>query len=64
MQSFLKKQGIQLENNRLNLRNAAMVMVTAKASGFLNRGDVVDVHVASMGDARSIENGLLIFLSN
>ncbi|MRW94167.1 flagellar basal body P-ring protein FlgI [Duganella sp. FT80W] len=41
-------------------RNAAAVMVTASLSPFARAGDVIDVTVTSMGDARSLVGGTLI----
>ena len=41
-------------------RNAAAVMVTASLSPFARAGDVVDVTVTSIGDARSLVGGTLI----
>ena len=57
---FLKNQGVETEQMRLTARNVAMVSVTARSFGFLDKGDLVDVSVASIGDARSINSGLLL----
>lgn len=46
--------------NSLQTRNAAMVTVTATLPPFLKPGQAVDVTVASIGDARSITNGVLL----
>lgn len=60
LNSFLKKQGVETEQIKLTARNAAMVSVTARSFGFLDKGDLIDVAVASIGDARSINSGLLL----
>lgn len=46
--------------NSLQTRNSALVTVTATLPPFLKPGQAVDVTVASIGDARSITNGVLL----
>lgn len=41
-------------------RNTAAVIVTAKVPPFASIGDRLDISVASVGDARSLDNGLLV----
>lgn len=41
-------------------RNTALVMVTCQLPAFVKPGQAVDVTVASIGDARSITNGVLL----
>jgi flagellar P-ring protein FlgI len=41
-------------------RNAAVVMVTASLPAYARPGDLVDVNVSSLGDARSLEGGTLL----
>jgi flagellar P-ring protein precursor FlgI len=45
---------------RIQVRNAAAVMVTAKLSPYLKKGAATDVTVSSMGDAKSLEGGTLL----
>lgn len=42
------------------VKNVAAVMVTANLPPFVKPGQGVDVNVASLGDAKSIENGVLV----
>jgi len=42
------------------VKNVAAVMVTTNLPAFTKPGQMVDVNVASMGDAKSIENGVLV----
>lgn len=44
----------------ITVKNVAAVMVTASLPPFYKPGQAIDVNVASMGDAKSIENGVLI----
>ena len=60
MKQFLSRQGIKMDIEGLRLRNSASVIVSAKASGFLENGDKVDLQVSSIADARQIERGVLL----
>ena len=42
------------------VKNVAAVMVTANLPPFVKPGQAIDVNVASMGDSKSIENGVLV----
>ncbi len=56
----LQKMGIVVDPRRITVRNVAAVMVTAKVPPSARAGMTVDVDVASIGDARSLEGGTLI----
>ncbi|ERP39355.1 flagellar basal body P-ring protein FlgI [Chitinivibrio alkaliphilus] len=60
MKNMLTNMGIELPEREINLRNVAAVMVTGTVSPFTKRGTRIDVNVASIGDARSIEGGTLL----
>lgn len=45
---------------QITVKNIAAVMVTANLPAFVKPGQAIDVNVASMGDAKSIENGVLV----
>lgn len=45
---------------QITVKNIAAVMVTANLPPFIKPGQALDVNVASMGDAKSIENGVLV----
>ncbi len=60
LKNILKNYGLRGVNQDLSPRNVASVIVSAETSGYLNKGDLVDITVASIGDARSIDNGFLI----
>jgi len=58
--NVLKNYGIDVDRNRMRQRNIAMVSVYANLPPFTKRGSTIDVVVATMGDARSLEGGVLI----
>ena len=57
---YLNFVGIQSEVELLHTKNVAIVAVSAELHGLYEKGDLVDVHVASVGDAENINNGLLL----
>jgi len=58
--NMLQRFGIKVPPEKVKLRNVAAVMVTAEASTFLSAGDRLTVTVSSIGDAKSLEGGLLL----
>jgi len=58
--SMLERFGITVPQTDLRLRNVAAVMVTSKLNGFWKEGTEFDVNVASMGDASSLNGGILL----
>ena len=57
----LQGQGASLGVEDVTSRNAALVMVRATLPPDFRAGDRVDVHVASTGDASSLEGGILVW---
>ncbi len=60
IRNLLGGLGQNLENAGLNARNIAAVIVTAEVPPFAGRGDRLNATVSSIGDARSLEGGVLI----
>ncbi len=58
--NMLKRYGMNDGPEQIKVRNVAAVMVTAKLPPFAKKGDKIDVIVSSMGDARSLEGGVLL----
>jgi flagellar P-ring protein precursor FlgI len=58
--SMMEKFGHTLDPNDIKLKNVAAVMVTAKLMPYSKKGGSLDVTVASLGDASSLEGGLLL----
>lgn len=60
--NMLKRFGITVpaQINGIRSRNVAAVMVTAIVPPFSRKGGKIDVQVSSIGDARSLQGGILI----
>ena len=56
----LRSFGVVVDQTKLQSKNAAAVMISAKLPAFINPGDTIDVTVSSMGDAKSLAGGTLI----
>jgi flagellar P-ring protein precursor FlgI len=58
----LRRNGvlITVDPRQIRVKNAAAVLVTAKLPPFARSGDRIDVQVASIGDAKSLQGGTLI----
>ena len=52
--------GFRIAPEEVRSRNCAVVSVSAEVPAFLRPGAVIDVRVASLGDARSLEGGVLL----
>lgn len=60
MAQMLKQMGINLTQNQIDSKNVAAVVVTAKLPAFARVGQQIDVSVASIGDAKSLQGGTLL----
>lgn len=58
LSNVLKNLGLNDEN--INSKNIAAVLVTATLPPYVRVGDRIDVTVSSIGDAKSLENGVLL----
>lgn len=58
--NMLEKFGITVPREKLRTRNAAAVMITSRIPAFSSRGSQFDVTVSSLGDATSLEGGVLL----
>lgn len=58
--NMMRNFGIDVNINDIKPKNVAAVIVTAKLPAFSKPGDNIDVNVASMGDAKSIQGGVLL----
>ena len=61
--NMLEEFGLTVDSQHLRTRNAAAVMVTTSTPPFIKPGALFDVKVASLGDATSLENGVLLMSS-
>jgi flagellar P-ring protein precursor FlgI len=63
MANYLQQMGISLPPgtaNQLQLKNVAAVIVTAQLPAFAQPGQMIDINVSSMGNAKSLKGGTLI----
>jgi flagellar P-ring protein precursor FlgI len=58
--NVLQRYGITVSQQDLKAKNTAAVMVTADIGAFLKSGSRIDVSVASMGDAKALQGGVLL----
>jgi flagellar P-ring protein precursor FlgI len=57
--NILRRFNIEVPADLIRMRNVAAVLVTAEVSPFLRAGGRFEVHVSSMGDAKSLRGGVL-----
>lgn len=58
--NMLKRFGLTVPERNPRVRNVAAVMVTATIPSFMKKGSKVDIVVSSMGDANSLQGGVLL----
>lgn len=56
----LSKWGVQVDASQLKVKNIAVVAITADFPPYLHQGDTMDVQVSSIGDAKSLQGGVLL----
>jgi len=61
--NVLQRLGVQIPAASIQVRNVAAVMVTASLPPFARPGTTLDVTVSSLGDAKSLEGGVLLLTS-
>jgi flagellar P-ring protein FlgI len=60
LKSMLDRFGVNLDNQVIRVQNIAAVMVTADLPAFERPGSKLDVTVSSIGDAASLQGGILL----
>jgi flagellar P-ring protein precursor FlgI len=60
IQNVLQRFGITVPATSISSKNVAIVIVTADIPAFKKAGTRLDVNVASMGDAKSLQGGVLL----
>ncbi|HEY4031826.1 MAG TPA: flagellar basal body P-ring protein FlgI [Caulobacteraceae bacterium] len=63
LQAMLERLGTNTRDAKLNTKNVASVMVTAKLPAFAAQGSPIDVTVSALGDAKSLLGGSLLVTS-
>lgn len=60
LKSFLERLGVNAADAKLKPKNVAAVTVTALLPAFAKNGSTMDVTVSAMGDAKSLQGGVLL----
>ena len=60
LSNLLKNVNVKLDPKDIKSKNVAAVMVTATLPPFAREGDKIDITVSSIGDAKSLEGGVLL----
>jgi flagellar P-ring protein precursor FlgI len=58
--NILQKMGIQIPSGGVRVNNVAAVFVTAVLPPFARSGTRLDITVSSIGDAKSLDGGMLL----
>lgn len=58
--NMLKRFGLTIPATNPRMRNVAAVMVTANIPAFMKKGTKADVTISSIGDANSLQGGVLL----
>jgi flagellar P-ring protein FlgI len=60
LSNILQRMGVQVSGSAIRVNNVAAVFVTANLPPFSRPGMQLDVTVSSLGDAKSLEGGMLL----
>jgi flagellar P-ring protein FlgI len=60
LSNILQRMGVQVAGNAIKVNNIAAVFVTANLPAFAQPGMQLDVTVSSIGDAKSLDGGMLL----
>jgi flagellar P-ring protein FlgI len=58
--NMLERFGVVVAGDQMKIENVAAVMVTAELPAFVRAGARIDVTASSVGDARSLQGGILL----
>jgi len=58
--NMLEKMGIAVDSQAVRARNVASVIITAELPPFVQSGEEIDVTVSSLGDAKTLQGGVLL----
>jgi flagellar P-ring protein precursor FlgI len=63
LSNLLDKMGVRVDAKSIKVNNVAAVLVTADLQPFARIGNKIDALVSSIGDAKSLQGGVLLFTS-
>ena len=61
LSNLLEKMGVRVDPEDIKVKNVAAVMITATLPPFARPGTKLDISLASLGDAKSLLGGTLLF---
>lgn len=61
LSNLLEKMGVRVDAKDIKSKNVAAVMVTGTLPPFIRPGSRIDIALSSMGDAKSLQGGTLLF---
>jgi len=63
LSNMLARMGVVIDPTQITIKNTAAVIVTATLPAFAQPGERIDVTVSSIGDAKTLQGGLLVLTS-
>ncbi|MFC6622701.1 flagellar basal body P-ring protein FlgI [Novosphingobium panipatense] len=63
LQAMLERMGVNIRGSQMLTQNVAAVTVTATMPPFARAGSTIDVQVSALGDASSLQGGILLVSS-
>ncbi len=60
IQNMMREYGLNIQINDIKSKASAIVMITSTIGPFAKAGDRIDVTVAALGDAKSLQGGVLL----
>lgn len=63
LQAMLERMGVNIRGTQMLTKNVAAVSVTATMPPFARKGSTIDVQVSALGDASSLQGGILLVSS-
>lgn len=63
LQAMLERMGVNIRGDQMLTQNVAAVTVTATMPPFARSGSTIDVQVSALGDASSLQGGILLVSS-
>ena len=60
LKGYLERVGVNVKADQLKTKNVAAVTITASLPAFSKQGSRIDVRVAAIGDAKSLQGGTLL----
>jgi len=60
LSNFASRMGLNIPASALKVKNVAVVAITAQLPPFVKKGAKLDVQISSVGDATSLQGGILV----